>query len=874
MSRKLRFQSFLLALSMLVGVLAVGGSALAAPAAGTASVDVRDVLAGQQQQFLFTVSNPSLLGSDVNFVQIGPEFLDEGFTIVSGAAEDWTFDVTRSGRARFTGSTIPAGDSVVFTVLADPDRPDADLPVDWQVEVADDGAGEAITNLTPAAVGALTTQIRVLQVSSVNIVAPAGAVDNTVTEGQSGIQVETVVANAGSATLTVTPSLGNGRQDPVGAPTPANASIAAGASRAFRFPVTIGSAGTGRLTGGATAAGADAFSAQSPLFTVEAPAAFAYTDDTLLPGASASGLSRAFALSLDKTNLPAVNLTPATRLTFTKGADTFSAPLASATNVGRGPEAVTLNFGSVTIPGSAASRDKDGIYTPTLQLVGTDDNGAPVSHTVAVDNTFRIDNLMPVVLPTLAGPGDQVNVDGQSVVKNGDTLTLGGTIKEGAGELDPLDATAAITACNLVVNKATETGGIGAPVKTIAVPAENCQNNGGNIAGSFAPEDLGTDEGIVRLEVAAKDSANNASAPAPSDLIAVDNIIPSFTAITGCGGAPAALPIPDTACDNTKTIRLNLSEPVRGDFKMLEFQVDENLVLAATSTCTAETFCDQIILTLAQAMGEDDKPGVGYAHTAPLAAVRARPTDGPAHGLADGLVDAADGIVPDLPSIATVSQQALDADGATIEESFGLQDASFFTNDAAPTFSITGLSQGYRGIVALDTNGSGDYEEGVDTVIANCLSDAASVDCEGVALPADGEYSILVTSIDNTGNFSQGRSGTLAGKRGRPATLTLDRIAPAGTSFTSGASAVDVNFDESLARGRNAAVDWFPFVMEGTRKRIVKDTAVSGTGAARSITLDSTETGVVLSGVSYLFEGSVEQRYRDRAGNYLADFTL
>jgi hypothetical protein len=426
----------------------------------------------------------------------------------------------------------------------------------------------------------------------------------------------------------------------------------------------------------------------------------------------------------------------------------------------------------------------------------------------------------------------------------------------------------------LVVNKATETGGIGALVKTIAVPAENCQNNGGNITGSFAPEDLGTDEGIVRLEVAAKDTANNTSAPAPSNLVAVDNIIPSFTAITGCGGAPAALPIPDAACDNTTTIRLNLSEPVKGDFKMLEFDVDANVVLATTSTCTAETFCDQVILTLAQAMGEDDTPVVGYAHTAPLASVRPRPTDGPAHGLADGLVDAADGIVPDLPSIATVSQHALDADGATIEESYGLQDGSFFTNDAAPTFSITGLGQGYRGIVALDTNGSGDYEEGVDTVIANCISDAASVDCEGVALPADDDYNILVTSIDNTGNLSEGRTGAIAGKRGRPGTLTLDRVAPTGTSFTSSASTVGVNFGESLARGRNAAVDWFPFVMEGTRKRIVKDTAVSGTGAARSITLDSTETGVGLSGVSYLFEGSVEQRYRDRAGNYLADFTL
>ena len=612
MTRKLRFSSLFLALSMLVGMLAIAGSAFAAPAAGTAAVDVTQVLAGRQTEFVFTVNNPSPLGSAVNFVQIGPEFLGEGFDIVSGGSEGWVFHVTNAGRARFTGSSIPARGSEQFTVIADPERPAADLPVDWQVEAADDGSGGAVTNLTPSAVGALTTQIRVLQVTDVKIAAPAGAVDNTVTQNQSGVSVDSTVVNEGSAPLTVTPTLTSAGET-VGAPSPASASIPAGGSQTFRFPVTIGGAGSRAFTGDAAATGADAFSAQSPQFTVEDAATFAYTGNTLLPRASVSGLSQVFSLSLAKDKLPAVNLTNASRLTFTKGTDTFSTPLAGTTSVGRGPGSVSLTFAPIAIPGNATTRDKDGSYTPSLQLVGTDDNGAPVSRTVSIGDSFKIDNLMPVVLPTLAGPSGQANAEGQPVVKDGDTLTLGGEIKEGPGATDPKDATAVITSCNLIVNQVTETGGIGALVKTIAVPAGSCQNVGGNITGAFAPADLGVDEGIVRLEVAARDAANNSSTPASSGFVAIDNIVPTFDAITGCGGAPASLPLPNATCDNTSTIRVNFSEPVLGDFKAPEFEVDENVVLLASSTCTAETFCDQVVLTLAQPMAEDDTPGVQYS---------------------------------------------------------------------------------------------------------------------------------------------------------------------------------------------------------------------------------------------------------------------
>ena len=871
MSRKLRFSSLFLAVSMLVGMLAIASSAFAAPAAGTAAVDVKEVLAGRQTEFSFTVNNPSILGSDVNFVQIGPEFLGEGFTIVSGGAADWVFHVTNAGRARFTGGTIPAGESATFTVIGDPERPAEDLPVDWQVEVADDGSGSTVTNLTPAAIGALTTQIRVLQVTAINIVSPAGATDNTVTQQQPGVQVASTVVNEGSAPLTVAPTLSSSGET-IGAPSPATASIPAGGSRTFTFPVTMGGPGARAFTGDATATGADAFSAQSPEFTVEDAATFAYTGNTLLPRASVSGLSQVFTLSLSKDKLPAVSLTNASRLTFTKGSDTFSTPLAGTTSVGRGPGSLSLTFAPIAIPGNPTTRDKDGSYTPSLQLVGTDDNGAPVSRTVSISDSFKIDNLMPVVLPTLAGPSGQSNPQGESVIKDGDTLTLGGEIKEGPGATDPRDATAVITSCNLIVNQVTETGGIGALVKTIPVPG--CQNVGGQITGSIAPDDLGVNDGIVRLEVAARDAANNTSQPAASNFVAIDNLEPVFEAITGCGGAPAQLPIPNQTCDNTRTIRVNLSEPVKGDFKAPEFAVDGNAVLLASSTCTAETWCDQVVLTLATPIAEDDTPGVGYEFFAPTEPVRPRAVDGPAHELGDGLVDAVDGIVPDLPNVATVSQNGMAADGTTVQNHYGPQDGSFYTNDASPTFHITGLGQDYRALVALDTNGSGDYEEGVDTIIANCLSEAAEVDCEALGLGSDGDYDILVTSIDNTGNLSQGRTGTLAGKRGRPLSLTLDRVSPAGTDFTAAATSVGVSFDEPLARGRNAAVDWFPFVMEGTRKRIVKDTSVSGTGAARSITLDSTENGVGLSGVSYIFDATPDLRYQDRAGNYLADFTL
>ncbi len=63
MSRNRRFGSLALSLAMLVGLLAQALPAHAAPVQGTASVDLKNVIAGTQNTLLFTVTNGGAPGT-------------------------------------------------------------------------------------------------------------------------------------------------------------------------------------------------------------------------------------------------------------------------------------------------------------------------------------------------------------------------------------------------------------------------------------------------------------------------------------------------------------------------------------------------------------------------------------------------------------------------------------------------------------------------------------------------------------------------------------------------------------------------------------------------------------------------------------------
>ncbi len=815
----------------------------------------------------------------VNYVRIGSD-TPGAFNITNGTAAGWTFDIDSEGNARFRAGSLAPGQSQQFTLTTGSAVPATDLAGDWLVEVSDNN-GQQIVKQRPATVGALTTTIRVLSVDSVAPSAPAGVLDGTATANQTGVGYQSIVSNHGSAPLTVTPTLSSSGDSVTSSPSPTT--INPGANQTFPFTVTLGNAGTRQFTADATASGADAVDLKSANLVIQPAAQFAYKANTLSPLASSSGVSRSFTLSVDKTNPPSVTFDYSQSvLTFSKlGLPSFSTTLASAPATGNGTQSVGLQFAPVTIPtpGGGDPTAYDGQWTPELTLKGTDDNGAAVSRTVSITNNFEIDNLIPVVLPTLSAPSGQVNPDNQPVVKDGNTLTFGGTIKKGPGAADPADPSATITACDLVVLSPAL-----AEVSRTAVPLTVCKNTGGNITGSQAPASLGVPAGFVRLDVAAADGAGNGSGLTPSNLVAIDNVAPALTdATTGCGAAGRAA---SATCDDFSTIRVRLSEHTKGSDQLnaADFSVFDNIVVKAdmrdsrslAAPCTQAQFCDLAILTLGQAIGEDETPAVVYEFNA--LPTRTRPADGPKNNLADGALDTIDGIVPDLPSLGAVSQNGVDNSGSPVSEPVGKQGSSFYTNDATPTFSITGLGAGYTAIVSIDNNGNGNYDEGTDQVLTECESSGATADCDGSGISLDGTYNILISSTDADGNLSSGRSGTLAGKTGRPETLVLDRVAPAATGFSSVAATrtVSVAFDESVNRGRDFAEDWFVYTLvNGVRKRLVVGN-VDGAGASRDIHIAETEdrwTGSA-SETKFSFNGLPSERYRDLAGNYLGDFDM
>lgn len=910
MSRRLKLHSIVLSVALFGSTI---GAALPAYAAGppaTASVDVAEVLAGEQTPFVFSVTNagatasplpvpPSEPGATINWIRVWPQNTGD-FTIEAADAAGWTPKLRDTDgdsvidAVDFEGGSLAAGDSIDLNVLATAVPPAADQVANWSVRVSED---DGLNTGAATAAGNLSTVIRVLEVTQSLVSAPAGVLDGTATADQDGLAVTTAVTNHGSQALNVDPSLVSNGNDTI---TDQGAdSIASGGSRSFTFPVDLGSSTTTRtFLADATAPGADARQLDSAPLIAETPAAFAFVGGTLSPTAAVSGSAQTFTLSVAKANPPAVTFDLANSvLEFTKGADSFSTTLASPATTARDGENLGLSFQSITIPGSPSGRDLDGRYNLELTLEGVDDNGAAVSRVVSISDTFDIDNLMPFVNPILEGPAGQITRSGVSAAKTGDLLTFSGEIKQGAATADPPDPSAQIASCEVVV---TDEDGL--VVERQVVALSSCANNGGQISGSTTLAST-IESGFAFLEVVVSDAAGNTTPVTRStEFVLIDNLAPVFDrALTGCGATAGT-------CDPNTTIRLFLSEPVKAPispvsapaqtpsqlkgiadtvtsratpplFSPTDFAVSGNQVTGVVTSCAADGWCDGVTLTVAQAFGDDDNPDVDYAFTEIPG--RSRAQDAVTLELGDQLIQTIDGIVPDLPTLATVTQDGVDATGAPVQNERGLQDGAFFTNQELPTFNIQGLGLAYTGIVAIDSDANGDYDPLADNAIAACVSESDAVACQTDpedAFLADGAYALVVASRDEQGNLSEGRTGALAGKNGVPVTLNIDNAAPTAADFSAaGVSDIAVSFSEVLGSGANAAADWF------ARRALPNDKferfdvgAVSGTGDARTLTIDDTDYAPgVAEQVLYTFGRSdASQRYQDRAGNYLGNFIL
>jgi hypothetical protein len=885
---------------------------------GTASVDVHEVIAGTQTPFVFTVTNTGDANDDVEsviggespdpslqWVRIGTTTQRVGGTLVPANASGptgWGSNAVHldgdgvKDAVVFTGGSLAPGDSANFTVWADAVSLPADRSIEWKIELSDSPDGDTISEAGGVLPSDLVTTIKVLEVKSVAIAAPGGAVDGTATADQANLVYETVVANHASVALPVDPSLtSNNTGDAV--TDNAAVSLAPAEERTFSFPVDLGTDTSSRTftadaVSGSAANASDKVSA--PL-TVQAAAAFAYVDNTLQPIASVSGASKVFTLSVAKSNPPAVSLNNAT-LTLTKGSQTFSTNLAAATPFGANNDTQILTFAPVTIPGSRLTKDWDGNFTPSLTVAGSDGNESTVSKSVTnfFDDTFEIDNLVPDVVanikpPKRTGTIDQVDANGTAVAKDGQTLTFGGTIKKTAGGL--ADSTATVTSCFIVYK---DSDGI-EQKRSANLSGPGCKNTAGAITGSNAAASA-MPESLASLAVVVTDLAGNVTVETQStDAVRIDNLAPSMvSAVTGCGPNPAA------GCDPFKTIRVNLSEPVIGNFEPFDFLVNGNPVAMATeANCQTQgtvTFCRQVVLTLVQSFKEDDKPTVDYQFRA--IPTRSNATDAPTNALPTAkILTALDGIVPGLPTLDTVTQDGLNASGAPVSNARGPQhygDATstataFYTNQNQMTFNIGALADGYKAVVAINDNGIADFQDQPTTVsgsivpadtliVPSCEADGATVSCAASSALASGEYDILVTALDAGGNYALGTTGPNAGKRALPAKLVVDNAAPSATGFAPVAATKDISvtFSEALGFGRNTAADWI------ARNRVSDEditryttASVSGTDETRTVRISSaTYTAGSANQLLYTYQGQPNNRYQDRAGNYLGDQML
>lgn len=804
-------------LALLVAMQVFVVPAAQAATVGTASIKAaqRTVLAGTTDQpFEITVTNGSLIERQgaVNYVQVIPPTLD-GYTISSVTAPSgWTGRI-KNGVAIFeTSSTDPS-------VLILPSQSKVFTVTGNVPRPATDDAspwsvstsaakGAQLASAAEAGAGALRTTARVLNVRSVSLTGSALVTDGTVTSGQTAT-LQAVVQNAGSAPLAVTPALtGLGDATFTGG---ATQTIPATSDGIFTWDVTFGSAGTVTPSVDASATGADGLAASGSAITIQTPVSLTYKNDTLSPRDLVPGQSYTFSLALDKAGEVAADLTSASL-----GLGVLSTSLAAPVTLAGGNDSKTLTFNAlaVALP--------DGAYTPTLTVSGTDSNGASFTATPAIGNGVTVDSTLPVVAPTLTPPASQVSSEDPAAT-NGATVTFGGFVYLA-------DGTTKCTNCSIDSAYLRQFAGTTALANIpVTVSLSNTGALSGSYNGNYDPAATRTELVVVAKKV------NGTLGSGQSAPVDVDNIAPSIVGARTGG----------TTSDK-RLVTVELSEGIAGGqagMSATDWTVDNAAVQSATITPDAKI----VELRLTQDLQQDARPRVAYAPT-PVSQAK----DRVGKTLTDQAVQAVDGIVPLEPTITKIA-------GATA------QGGEFFTNDSTPDFEITDVAAGQTVTLYEDTNLNNNFDPGTDAPIGEATVQSGNTAVINGDLGTNNRtVKIFGRTEDGSGNLGPVSTDT----------LTLDFTPVTTVAATLAGDTVNVTFSEPLGAGRDFAADWFVYGIDvnGDYRRFPAET-VGGTGATRAVTVDHPDFAGNVSQIEYMFTGETPtDRYRDRAGNDVADF--
>ena len=893
--------SLTLVFGLFLGVLPASASATA-----TASVDIHNVLAGQDGKvFSITVSNAEpmalLGGRTINRILVTPPVdIMEAVTDPTAhtGPNGWTAETFGSDptvvRFKPTGAGLAPAASATFNIATDIGNSlSADAGDTWLVRVSSD-TGTSTLKATGAG-NALLTQVRVLQAQNAAVVSPAGAADDRdgdgnpeVTGTQSNVCVRTRVFNASANTLNVTPAVSapgvtfgdprpTGGADCSGAPFTGGTSIPGGTARDFDFLAEFGNVGSKtnrnlKATASApgactpdtsgtcmpnTSAGDDVFVA-SRIVAVEPKADISYVADTLRPRVvSPGGLGKVFTLQINKgpNQSPPLGTFAGTFQTAF-GNTTVASPTALPTGQALNQ---TVQYNAMNIANIANAR-----YPVDVKFSYTDGNGLIQGLTTPSGpsvESIRLDSLIPKVTIDLTPPASQVQAEPpvDPAVTNGQAFNVSGTATDTDPDSGqdapcgpaPANLRCSLTSVELIQYPLTAREGGGTPLAERINITSSCSLSAlGQISCSNVTTDFADGAQATQVTATVTDEAE-----LPGDdvdeLVDVDNIDPFLQDALATRGPVAG---------QRRNINVPFNEAVQDTNQPVDWQCQDGSakVIGAVTQPADKRSVNLVTGTDLHA----DVPGGTCTYNPSLVSSPYHDRVGQEVQDTPTVVQLRDGIAPLAPTFESVNGNVAQEDGNYY---FNSSSVEITLSNGTASANDPAIANGYDVEVYKESNGQEGLQRTGDTLLCSDTSAGTSVTLTCSFGSAEGEAEVYGISIDPSGNV-----GDLS-----LATLILDMTRPIFDSATVAGTTITVTFSEALRTGDNRGQDWHFFGLRnsnGNRKEFNLST-VSGTGIARTLTIEDGEyntTDFTPHSIRYVFKGD-GARYADRAGNELLD---
>lgn len=820
----------------------------AAPAlaSGSASANLaasdKAVFPGAEQFSIVVKSNeaPGVFGvgsgKTINAIRVNFPVSEAGVKLAEGvgtAAGCTSAAGTNLGTTQFItyrGCSLAPGASTTVTFPATVDAPLArDLRGDFRVQVSSDNFQTA-----SSAAGDLITEVNVLQVLGFTPVAPTnadgskGVTDGTATVGQT-VTYATQVKNHSRSALTVTAGTASSVLGDSGGS--GSGSIPAGGTGTVSAPLTLGeAAGPRTVTGTATAPNADAPAVENTL-TGQARAVLTPTSLDGERTASGPGSARDFVVRMDKTGDQSVDAVD-TQLVFgSNTCDVVGDPTYAA-----GSGSQQLTYRCLNVSGT------DGIFPASIRYSLTDSNLASYGRTVGVGNII-IDNLAPILQLNVVLPEDADDAQ-QTAVKNGDTISVSGTITN-----------AADLAGNTVrVTLQPDAGP--AQVIDAAVSGSGAERTfSGSKAASWEAAATGF---TSRAEVA--DTAGNTGGTQAPGRVLIDNALP---VLNNPGVVINATTVEVTFSDATAVLggcdeRMWLVDGRPG-------RVSD--VVAGDSADCASTGSKTRRLTLSSALGADDTPTITYDPAAKRTLLGQLPAkDGAGNDALRKVIDTVTIIKPLAPSIIELERRDGSSTAAFEPAYFDTSELRYYTNVGgaeALQLTVDGIRDNYS--VQVLRGGAIVAERSFPAAGGLVASNESREGSVLVPMPTtDGAYTFSVRLVSAAGNIGDATAFS----------VVLDRVTPKLGAASLSGSTVTSTFTEKVVAGSDFADNWFVSETVATetgtaQRRVGVDSVVAEGLTVRKMEVTQLLDPSRFTGVDYFVQTG--DRYEDRAGNFLAD---